>query len=59
MKRKLMKAEKDRVISGVCGGIADHMGIPPLAVRLIFLVLPASLLIYIILAMYLETNPVI
>ncbi|MFS0785501.1 PspC domain-containing protein [Shouchella sp. 1P09AA] len=59
MKRKLMKAEQDRVISGVCGGIADHMGIPTLAVRLIFLVLPASLLIYIILAMYLETNPVI
>lgn len=59
MKRKLMKAEQDRVISGVCGGIADHLGIPPLAVRLIFLVIPANVLIYVILALYLETNPVI
>ncbi|MFB4212374.1 PspC domain-containing protein [Shouchella sp. JSM 1781072] len=59
MKRKLMKAEQDRVISGVCGGIADHLGIPSLAVRLIFLVIPANVLIYVILAMYLETNPVI
>lgn len=48
---KLRKSSDDRVISGVCGGIAEFFGISSLAVRLIFLILPSNLLLYIILAM--------
>lgn len=47
---KLRKSSNDRVISGVCGGIAEFFGISSLAVRLIFLILPSNLLLYIILA---------
>lgn len=47
---KLRKSKTDKVISGVCGGIAEHFGISSLGVRFIFIILPASLLIYIILA---------
>ena len=48
---KLRKSSDDRVISGVCGGVAEFFGISSLAVRLIFLILPSNLLLYIILAM--------
>lgn len=47
---KLRKSKTDKVISGVCGGIAEYFGISPLVVRFIFVILPASLLIYTILA---------
>ncbi len=50
MQSKLRKSSSDKIISGVCGGIAEYFGIPSLGVRFIFLILPASILIYIILA---------
>lgn len=53
---KLRKSSDDRVISGVCGGIAEFFGISSLAVRLIFLILPSNLLLYIILAMIMHED---
>jgi len=50
MRNKLAKSYTDKSIAGVCGGIAEYIGISSFAVRLIFILLPASLLIYIILA---------
>lgn len=47
---KLRKSNSDKVISGVCGGIAQYFGISSLGIRVIFVILPASILIYIILA---------
>lgn len=35
MKRKLRKS-KDSVIDGVCGGIANWIGIDPIFIRLLF-----------------------
>jgi phage shock protein PspC (stress-responsive transcriptional regulator) len=32
-----MKKSKNKVISGVCAGLAESMGIDPLIIRLIFL----------------------
>ncbi|MCC5894668.1 MAG: PspC domain-containing protein [Alkalibacterium sp.] len=48
---KLRKSSTDRMISGVCGGIAEFFGISSLAVRIAFILLPSNLLLYIILAL--------
>jgi phage shock protein PspC (stress-responsive transcriptional regulator) len=50
---KLMRSKSDRMISGVCGGIAAYLGVDSVFVRLAFLVLifasGIGLLIYLIL----------
>ncbi|WP_339212526.1 PspC domain-containing protein [Ornithinibacillus sp. FSL M8-0202] len=56
MNKKLTKSSTDRALTGVCGGIAEHFGIPSLAVRLIFIFIPSNLIIYIILAITLPDN---
>lgn len=50
MQKKLRKSSKDKIILGVCGGIAEYFGVSKLGIRTLFLFLPASLLIYIVLA---------
>lgn len=57
MKDKLRKSSSDKSISGVCGGIAEYLGISSLAVRLIFIFLPANILIYLILTNTMSENP--
>lgn len=57
MKDKLRKSTSDKSISGVCGGIAEYLGISSLAVRLIFIFLPANILIYLILTNTMSENP--
>ncbi|MCM3633556.1 PspC domain-containing protein [Paenibacillus camelliae] len=48
--KKLRKSARHKSIFGICGGIADFLGISALSIRLIFLItLPTSILIYIIL----------
>lgn len=47
----LYRSKKDRVIAGVCGGLAEYFDIDPIIMRLLFLVLlfaGVGLLIYII-----------
>lgn len=56
MNRKLRKSSTDKALTGVCGGIADYFGISSLGVRLIFIVLPANVLIYLILAVSLPES---
>jgi phage shock protein C len=43
--RRLQRSRKEKVIAGVCGGIAEYFGIDPVIPRLIwvFLVLGAGL----------------
>lgn len=57
MENKLRKSSNDKAIAGVCGGIAEFLGISSFAVRVIFILLPANLLIYIILANVLRDSP--
>ncbi|QHE62615.1 PspC domain-containing protein [Rossellomorea vietnamensis] len=57
MNNKLTKSRTDKSISGVCGGIAEYFGISSLGVRLIFLLLPANILIYIILVNTMHDSP--
>ncbi|MCA1060320.1 PspC domain-containing protein [Rossellomorea aquimaris] len=47
----------EKPISGVCGGIAEFFDISSFGVRLIFLILPANVLIYIILANTMRDSP--
>ncbi|EXJ23202.1 hypothetical protein ADIAL_1349 [Alkalibacterium sp. AK22] len=49
--RKLRKSSSDRVLFGVCGGIAEFFGISSLAVRILFIILPPNLPLYIVLAL--------
>jgi len=37
--RKLYRSRNNRIIAGVCGGLAKHLGIDPLLVRLFFILL--------------------
>lgn len=38
MKRRLYKSSTDKMLSGVCGGLADYFNIDPTIVRLVFFV---------------------
>lgn len=52
MSKKLYRSKNNRVIAGVCGGLAEYFDIDPIIVRLITLILVlsagAGLLAYII-----------
>ena len=51
--QKLYRSQDDRMIAGVCGGLAEHFGIDPTWMRLIFILFAllggAAFLLYIIL----------
>ena len=36
MKKRLMRSDSDKMIAGVCGGLADYFEIDPTIVRLVF-----------------------
>ena len=61
MKKKLYRSTENRVIAGVCGGIAEYFDIDPTLVRLawvLFCVLGGSgLLAYIIAALVMPDRP--
>jgi len=51
--KKLYKSSKDRMICGVCGGVAEYINIDPTVVRLlwvIFGVFGVGILVYIVAA---------
>lgn len=39
MKPRLVRSEDKRIIAGVCGGLAEYLGVDPVLVRLAFLLL--------------------
>jgi len=59
--RKLYRSRKDRVISGVCGGLGEYFGIDPVFVRLIALALlfagGSAFIIYIVMAIIVPEEP--
>jgi phage shock protein C len=61
MERKLYRSSTDRMIAGVCGGLAEYFGIDPTWVRIgaVVLILGAGcgLLIYIICAFVIPNKP--
>jgi phage shock protein C len=54
MSKKLVRSTDDRMIAGVCGGLADYFQIDPVLVRLAFVLLTiyggAGPLVYLLLA---------
>ena len=61
MDRRLYKSNENKMIDGVCGGIAEYFGIDPTLVRLgwaLFCALGGSgILAYIIVAIIIPRNP--
>ena len=60
--RRLYRSRSDRMIAGVCSGIAHYVGIDPVIVRLIFILmgLPGGVpgtLIYLILWIIMPREP--
>lgn len=57
MNNKLLtRSTKDRMVAGVCAGLAEYIGIDPTVMRLIFVLLffvtaPSVLLAYLIIAL--------
>jgi phage shock protein C len=53
MNKRLYRSEKDRVLGGVCGGLAEYLGIPAAILRIFFVLWMIlgefSLFIYVIL----------
>ena len=37
-KKKYYRSQTDRIIGGVCGGMADYLGLDPLLVRILWVV---------------------
>jgi phage shock protein C len=51
--KRLFRSNSEKMIAGVCGGLASYFGIDPTIVRLVFILLlfapPSGILIYLIL----------
>ena len=62
MEKKLYKSETNKILAGVCGGIAEYFNIDPTLVRLgwvVFCALGGSgLLAYIIMAIIMPSRPI-
>lgn len=62
MGKKLYKSNQNKMLDGVCGGIAEYFGIDPTVVRLIWALFSlmggCGILAYIIAAVIIPRNPV-
>jgi phage shock protein C len=59
--RKLYRSTKEKMIAGVCGGLAEHFGVDPTWIRIIFVLFAflggAALLIYLIMWVIVPLSP--
>jgi phage shock protein C len=59
--KRLLRSKNEKMIAGVCGGLASYFGIDPTIVRLIFILLlfapPSGVLIYLILWLIMPLEP--
>ncbi len=59
--KKLYRSRKERMIAGVCGGLAEHFGMDPTWMRLIFILFlllgGSALLVYIIMWLVVPLEP--
>lgn len=60
--KRLMRSSRDRIVAGVCGGMAEYFGTDPFLVRVLWVVgliasLGAFLLAYLVLAIVLPRSP--
>lgn len=62
MERKLYKSSQDKMLTGVCGGVAEYLGIDSTIVRLVMAFLTLwgivpGIIIYIIAALVIPDDP--
>lgn len=61
--RVLRRSRSDRMIAGVCGGLANYFGVDSVLVRLIFVLVTAvwgaGILVYIVLAIVVPEEPIV
>jgi phage shock protein C len=59
--KRLYRSNREKMIAGVCGGLANYFGIDPTIVRLIFILLffapPSGILIYLIMWLITPLEP--
>ena len=62
MKKRLYKSNQNKMIDGVCGGIAEYFGVDPTVVRLLWALFSlmggSGILAYIIAAIIIPRSPV-
>ena len=62
MEKKLYKSNQNKMIDGVCGGIAEYFGVDPTVVRLLWALFSlmggSGILAYIIAAIIIPRSPV-
>ncbi len=60
--KRLYRSRQDLMLGGVCGGLAEYLGLDPTVVRLVFLLLfflgGQGLLIYLIMWLIVPEEPV-
>ena len=49
--KRLFRSKKDRVIAGVCGGIAEYLGISSTLVRILFVFSGIGMIAYLVAAL--------
>jgi len=61
LSKRLYRSNKEKMIAGVCGGLADYFNLDPTIVRLIFILLlfapPSGVLIYLVLWLITPLEP--
>ncbi len=61
--KRLYRSRQESMLGGVCGGLADYLGLDPTVVRLVFLLLfflgGQGLLIYLIMWLIVPEEPVL
>jgi phage shock protein C len=61
--KKLMRSTTDKMIAGVCGGLAEYFDIDPTLVRALFVIVTllggSGILIYIVLWLVMPEAPVV
>lgn len=60
--RRLLRSSRDRMLAGVCGGLADYLGMDPTIVRILFFLIVfftaivPGLIIYLVLALVIPSD---
>ncbi len=61
VKKRLYRSTTDRSVAGVCGGIADYLGVDPTLVRILWVLFAMAggpgLILYIIMALVVPEEP--
>lgn len=59
--KKLYRSKSDRKLAGVCGGIAEYLGIDPTVVRAVWAIvsvfIPVGILAYVVCAVIIPEEP--